>query len=108
MGQKSTIRLLTLIDTSLYKTLPFLGLDTDSPVLSVMLWPCMIIGSCLRESVARQYLRGKMLETRFNMKLVQRSVQLLDWLWEDNALDAYGPYGLGVVMRKHGVMHSMS
>ncbi|KAF4632078.1 hypothetical protein G7Y89_g6048 [Cudoniella acicularis] len=100
--------LLSLIDTSLSKTSSFFGFGTDSPVLSVMLWPCMIIGSCLRESVARQYLRGKMLETRFNMTLVLRSVQLLDWLWEDNALDAYGPYGLGIVMRKHGIMHSMS
>lgn len=99
--------LLTLIEISISNAVPF-SLDNDSPVLSVMLWPCMIIGSCLQDSDVRQYLRGRMLETHFNMTIVQRSVQILDWLWEDNAMDAYGPYGLGVIMKKHGVMHSMS
>jgi hypothetical protein len=99
--------LLNLIETSISNALPF-SIDNNSPVLSVMLWPCMIIGSCLRGSDVRQYLRGRMLETHFNMTIVLRSVQLLDWLWEDDAVNAYGPYGLGVVMRKHGIMHSMS
>ncbi|KIM93770.1 hypothetical protein OIDMADRAFT_173118 [Oidiodendron maius Zn] len=100
--------LLALVDKSICATLVLTDFDTDSPVLSVMLWPCMIIGSCLRQPVQREYLRYKMLEAPFNMTVVRSSVQLLDWLWEDSASDAFGPYGLGSVMRKYGVIHSMS
>lgn len=102
-------RLLTLIDTLIDAIFPPVdSLDADSPVLPIMLWPCMIIGSCLRQPKQREYLRDRMLETPFNMTGLLSAVQLLDWLWEDSALDAYGPYGLGSVMRKHGVIHSMS
>ena len=41
---------LRLIDTSLYAMLPSMDFDNDSPVLPVMLWPCMIIGSCLKRA----------------------------------------------------------
>ena len=97
-----------LVDKSICATLIHADFDTDSPVLSVMLWPCMIIGSCLRQPDQREFLRYKMLEAPFNMTVVRSSVQLLDWLWEDSAPDAFGPYGLGIVMRKYGVIHSMS
>lgn len=100
--------LLALVDKSICESLVFADFDTDSPVLTVMLWPCMIIGSCLRQPVQREYLRYKMLETPFNKTVIRSSVQLLDWLWEDSASDAFGPYGLGSVMRKYGVIHSMS
>ena len=103
-------RLLALVDTSIEAIFPLVdsSLDADSPVMPIMLWPCMIIGSCLRQPEQRKYLRHRMLESPFNMTIVQTSVQLLDWLWEDGALDAYGPYGLGSVMKKHGIMYSMS
>jgi Fungal specific transcription factor domain len=100
--------LLALIDMSLYNAHSFYVFESDSPVLSVLLWPCMIIGSCLRQPGHREHLRDKMLETPFNMTVVQNSVKVLEWLWEDSDSNAYGPYGLGIVMRKHGVMHSMS
>ena len=99
---------LRLVDTSLYAALSSIDFDNDSPVLPVMLWPSMIMGSCLRDPMQREYLRCKMLQTTFNMTVVLNSVQLLDWLWEDNSIDAYGPYGLGSVMKKHGIIHSMS
>lgn len=103
----TTPEALTLIDELIHASFLSLSFDEDSPVLSVMLWPCMIIGSCLRDPFQRAYIRSKMLKAPFNMTIVLNSVQLLDWLWEDTDPNIYGPYGLGIVMKKHGVVHSM-
>lgn len=46
-----------------------------------------------------------MLNNPFKMTNILYAVRLLDLLWEDDALDAYGPYGLGKIMKKYGVTY---
>jgi hypothetical protein len=104
-SQISDPNLLSLIDASLEVLFPIVNdLPEDTPIMSTLLWPCMIIGSCLRHPLHRMLLRHQMLASPFNMLLVSKTVQILDWLWED---EGFGPYGLGTVMKKHKITHCM-
>jgi len=96
---------LALVETSLELSFPLVAeLPEDSPITATMLWPGLIIGSCLRHPLHRMLLRQRILASPFNMLLVSKTVQLLDWLWEE---DEFGPYGLGNVMKRHKITHCM-
>ena len=95
-------RLLALVDASIDQIRPLVEfLFPDSSALTILLWPSMILGSCLRDPLHREELRNSMLKAPFNMTSTVRAVQLLELLWEDSAPDSYGPFGLGSVMQKH-------
>lgn len=96
---------LALVEKSLEKLIPLVAdLPEDTPIMATLLWPALIIGSCLRHPLHRMLLRHRMLASPFKMLLVSKTVQLLDWLWEE---DEFGPYGLGSVMKKHKITHCM-
>jgi Fungal specific transcription factor domain len=98
-------KFLALVDTSLAMSVPLLdNITEDSPIMATLLWPGLILGSCLQQPLHRMLLRHRMLASPFNMLLVSQTVQLLDWLWQDNE---FGPYGLGNVMKKHKIKHCM-
>jgi Fungal specific transcription factor domain len=98
--------LLALVDETLEMLFPVVAdLPEDTPVMSTLLWPCLIIGSCLRDPLHRMALRQIMLASPYNMVLISQTVQILDWLWED---EGFGPYGLGSVMKKHKITHCVS
>jgi hypothetical protein len=98
----------SLISACLSTLLPLtMDLSPDAPISTTLLWPCMIIGSCLQgPDAATEYLRDRMLNSPFNMLIVSGAVRILDWLWEDESL--FGPWGLGEVMKRHGITHCMS
>ena len=82
--------------------------STPSPLLSIMMWPIIITGSCLREPRLQANLRAELLESSVTMSIVTRAVQLLDCLWGEHSELAYGPVGLEIVMKKHGLNMCMS
>lgn len=100
--------LLDLVDTSIDSLLPLVkSFSSHSSIASTMLWPCMIIGSCLRHVEQRNVLRALILASPFNMTGVSKAIQILDWLWEDDDICSYGPYGLGAIMKKHKIRPCM-
>jgi hypothetical protein len=99
---------LNLIDKSLEAIIPLVMLlPLDSPILTTFMWPIMIIGSCIREPLGRSLLLDRVRDSPFNMTSISKGIQLLGWLWEDDDPTAFGPYGLGLVMKKHNVTYCM-
>ena len=97
---------LAQVEASLEILLPLVGdFPEDTPIMTTLLWPSLILGSCLRHPLHRMLLRHRMLASPFNMLLVSNTVQILDWLWEG---EGFGPYGIGAVMKKHNITHCMS
>jgi hypothetical protein len=93
--------LLDMIDGSIGILLSLIvTVPADSPILTVLLWPSIIIGSCLRRPEHRDFLRGMMESSPFSNASVSQAVQTLVWLWEDGG---YGPYGLGATIKKHNI-----
>ncbi|KAE9363136.1 hypothetical protein N431DRAFT_423612 [Stipitochalara longipes BDJ] len=96
---------LALVETSLESSFQLVAnLPEDTPIMATLLWPTLIIGSCLRHPLHKMFLRHRMLASPYNMVIVSKTVQLLDWLWEE---EEFGPYGLGNVMKKHRITHCM-
>jgi hypothetical protein len=68
----------------------------DSSYISIALYHH---GSCSRDPDQRASIRSSLLDSQFDFTIVERAVQLLDWLREDPSEFAYGPYGLGLIWR---------
>lgn len=101
--------LLSLLDTTIEPLFEFIhAMTEDSPIKTTMLWPCMVIGSCILNPEHRTFIRHLMLGSQYNMLITSRALQILEWLWEEDPSYAYGPYGLGLVMKKHNITHCMS
>lgn len=93
--------LLDMVDHSIEILLSLIVMvPADSPILTALLWPSMIIGSCLRRPEERAFLQSMMASSLFNNASVSRAVQTLEWLWEDGG---YGPYGLGATIKKRNI-----
>jgi hypothetical protein len=75
--------------------------EISTRAASTILWPMIIMGSCLRLLEKRHKLREMLVASPFHMTAVPRTIQLLDWLWEDPS--AHGPHGLEAVMKKHKI-----
>ncbi|RDW57250.1 hypothetical protein BP5796_12700 [Coleophoma crateriformis] len=73
---------------------------------STVLWPSIIMGSCIRAPKQQKLLRQMWQISPFRMTILGRTIQLLNWLWEDP--DAYGPLGLERVMKIHRVNFCMA
>lgn len=82
---------------------------TESPFMTIMLWPTMIIGSCLIcEHQRRETLNRLTHETKIDIYQVFQAARLLELLWQDDDPCAYGPFGLDFVMRKNHINFSMA
>jgi hypothetical protein len=75
--------------------------EISTRAASTILWLMIIMGSRLRVPEKRHKLREMLVASPFHMTAFRRTIQLLDWLWEDSS--AYGPYGLEAVMKKHKI-----
>ncbi|KIW11212.1 hypothetical protein PV08_10512 [Exophiala spinifera] len=79
------------------------------PMATIMLWPAMVLGSCLRRLEDRRLLREVLLDFPLRMGIVRQAAALLDLLWDDAADDQlFGPLGLHVVMAKNGISFCMA
>jgi hypothetical protein len=107
-SQVSDPTFLNLVDKSLQAIVPLVMiLPLESPILSTFMWPVMIMGSCIRDPLFRVLLVARIQDSPFNMTMLGKGIQLLEWLWEDDDPTAFGPYGLGLVMKKHKVSYCM-
>ncbi|KAF8855767.1 hypothetical protein BDZ45DRAFT_488215 [Acephala macrosclerotiorum] len=72
-------------------------------IATTLLWPYVIMGSCMRYLEHQDHIRSMLQRSPFEMTIVQRVLQLLEWLWADSSPYAYGPYGLEITMKKHNM-----
>ncbi|OQV06318.1 Fungal Zn2-Cys6 binuclear cluster domain-containing protein [Cladophialophora immunda] len=80
-----------------------------SPFITILLWPIMIVGSCLiSHDQRREYIRLLRTKPRVDISQVSEAATLMEYLWEDDDERAYGPFGLDFVMRKHHINFSMA
>ncbi|KAE8446358.1 hypothetical protein EG329_012107 [Mollisiaceae sp. DMI_Dod_QoI] len=77
-------------------------------IATTLLWPYIIMGSCMREPEHQIHIRTMLLRSPFEMTIVSRALQILEWLWVDSSEYAYGPYGLEIIMKKYGVNMCMA
>lgn len=71
--------------------------------VATMLWPVVIAGSCMSSTAGQELLMGELRGGWFQMRQLEMVGQLLSLLWEDPDPRAYGPYGLYLIMKKHGL-----
>ncbi|KIW81500.1 hypothetical protein Z517_04525 [Fonsecaea pedrosoi CBS 271.37] len=89
--------------------LPLLVPVALSPFITIMLWPIMIIGSCLISQYQRREYMGMLrTKTHVDSSQVSEAAKLLEYLWEDPDERAFGPFGLHFVMRKRDINFSMA
>lgn len=81
---------------------PLLQSLASSMLASIMLWPMMMICSCLRQEELRKVVREAVAEVDFNSMAVTQLAEVLELLWEDDNPRAYGPRGLDFIMKKKG------
>ncbi|KEF62509.1 uncharacterized protein A1O9_00482 [Exophiala aquamarina CBS 119918] len=79
-----------------------------SPFVTVMLWPLMIMGSCLVSPRGRADLMAMLDTSSVDLMQVAQAAKLLRLLWEDTDKRAFGPFGLHLVMQKHNINFSMA
>ena len=93
-------KLIAEIDIRIEMAVPLLASLSFTPLSAIILWPAMIIGSCVRETTHRDLFSA--MTARYKMNAVKRAGNLLELLWNDPDPRAYGPRGLDYVMRKQG------
>ena len=88
--------------------LPLLISLSRSQVASIMMWPTLMVCSCLRQEDQHKLVRQGISEVDFNSKAIEQCAKLLDALWEDSDPQSYGPRGLDYIMKKKGWSICMS
>ncbi|PHH81760.1 hypothetical protein CDD82_7930 [Ophiocordyceps australis] len=66
-------------------------------------WAIVIAGTCLETESSRSHLSHVLLGSQYQMAHLVVVEQILNLLWRDADPRAYGPYGLQLVMEKHGL-----
>lgn len=70
---------------------------------ATLVWPIVIAGSCLVKPEHREGLIHGTRTAWYSMKHLEIIGDVLQLLWEDPDPRAFGPYGLHLIMQKHGV-----
>ncbi|OJD11808.1 hypothetical protein AJ78_07490 [Emergomyces pasteurianus Ep9510] len=68
---------------------------------TILLWPLIIIGSCMVKKDQQRVMAHGLAHNHFKMKNTVQGGRLLELLWADDDEYAIGPYGLGLVMDKY-------
>jgi hypothetical protein len=74
-----------------------------SPYAANILWPMVIAGSCATKPEGQLVLRHAMRSGPFRLRHVNQLGDVLQLIWDDPDPRAYGPYGLRLIMQKHGL-----
>lgn len=69
----------------------------------ILMWPIMIIGSCLMDEEQRVIISRMLLHNQYGMKNTAQASMLLELLWKDPDERAFGPYGLGLLMNRYNL-----
>lgn len=67
---------------------------------TILLWPCIIAGSCMADGEQQQRLVYALLHSGFDMAHLLHLCDMLEQMWSDDDASAYGPYGLYLIMEK--------
>lgn len=74
---------------------------TDMRIRTILLWPCIIAGSCMVNKEQQRRLINALLNSGFDMKHLFSFCEMLELMWNENDPSAYGPYGLNLIMEKN-------
>lgn len=88
-----------LLDTAVLKLAQILPSNHSS----ILMWPTMIVGSCLMEEEQRALISHMLLHNQYGMRNTAQASMLLELLWNDPDEHAFGPYGLGLLMNRHNL-----
>jgi hypothetical protein len=80
------------------------SLPTDSPLMTTMMWPVIIAGSCMRDAAQRNQIR-QLLDFPNSMSTVTRTLDLLNCIWEDQSHHSmiYGLCGIELTMKRGNI-----
>ena len=70
--------------------------------VATLLWPVIVAGTCMVEPQQQHTLIQVMSAEWCNMMHLRAFGELLKLVWKDQDPRAYGPYGLRLIMKKHG------
>lgn len=71
--------------------------------VATILWPVLIAGSCLEKPAWQEVMLREMCGGWFQMRQLEVWAKLLDLLYKDPDPRSFGPYGLYLMMEKHGM-----
>ncbi|KAL8366803.1 hypothetical protein RB595_008746 [Gaeumannomyces hyphopodioides] len=74
-----------------------------APYTASLMWPTMMVGSCMVDAGQQETLERALRRGRFGMRHLGVLADVLRLLWDDPDPRAFGPNGLRLVMRKHGI-----
>ena len=83
------------------------GHISDTETLTILLWPLIILGSCVVHTEQQDLLIRGLTMNCFEMKHLYNVCEVLQLLWNDPDPLAFGPYGLHMTMQKHGLHMSI-
>lgn len=72
-----------------------------SPSRTRLLWPLLVIGSCLSSPEDRQKMCSGLSGSTYDMAITQRAVEILQMTWELDKEGMYGPVALETVVKSH-------
>lgn len=72
----------------------------DMRIRTILLWPCIIAGSCMVNEEQQKLLITALLNSGFDMKHLFSLCEMLERMWNENDAGVYGPYGLYLLMEK--------
>lgn len=78
----------------------------ESPYASLTVWALVMAGSCLVDDQYRRRLAEFLAQSRYKMRHLSAVCKVLELLWADGA-QAFGPYGLQLVIEKQGMSLSI-
>ncbi|EED17154.1 C6 transcription factor, putative [Talaromyces stipitatus ATCC 10500] len=90
------------VDVCTEKFLNYFGqLSTESPAWTTMMWPMIIVGSCLRTARQRRIFTDIVNKSTFQMRIVDSTLRFIQWVWEayDYDQSTYGPYSIERIIR---------
>ncbi|PHH50986.1 hypothetical protein CFIMG_004684RA [Ceratocystis fimbriata CBS 114723] len=85
-----------------------LSVALSSNVGMMMLFPCMVLASCTEQEWLKGTFRYGIMAAKFKSCSMKQALLVLERLWTDNSSEAFGPRGLGYIMKKHGVVFTMT
>lgn len=76
---------------------------------TIMLWPLMVVASCLISEDQRNRIRRRAeLPHRWLTNQLPAAQRILEMLWASDDRSAFGPYGLFMIMQQHDINYSMA
>lgn len=104
-------RLQPEIDTIFRLALQLLSCEDLSPFTNTLLWPTIIVGSCVRHPEQQRLLQTMLKGHPFNLAITDQAALLLDLLWNEHlehGAPLFGPMGLPLVMEKYDISLCMA